>query len=549
MTESLKEVGTPSKIRASSSSAPLPSLTVLVLCIVNLNESCAGNIIWPFIPFLVSRYALREDIGFYTGILAASFFLGQAIFVSSWGRLADKYGRRPIVLLGLIGSALTMIAFGFARTYGEALLTRFVCGAVNGNIAINKVYMGETSTAANQARGFAYLGLTWGLGLILAPSLGGFTADAATQYPGSTLDTPLTRSFPYALPSLVAAALGFCGFLLALCALPETPAWQRRQVGGSSSQAGAAATLGPAVTPVPTAHVKDDVEREVTSDEELDGLLAISDDEEGDGDITNAALSRSSAPIRSAARATESLRVEPEGERSFSTLMSVLDDPELGRVLTVYGAISFFQILFDELLPIFCATSVADQGLGWKARDVGAVQIGHGIVQIFTQLWVVPFLQRRYGLRPCFQWALVPIIPMMLTFPALSVLANDRLSVTAAVVAFLSLRAVTFSIAFTSLGLLLNNVAPPRSLGTVTGAAQAVASCVRALGPAVGGTIFSLGQTTDALGSWRLTPPYVLMALLTVITLLLSSGLPKDCDNGPRELEETAQTGAAAVGV
>ena len=61
------------------------------------------------------------------------------------------------MLLGLIGSALTMIAFGFARTYGEALLTRFVCGAVNGNIAINKVYMGETSTAANQARGFGVL--------------------------------------------------------------------------------------------------------------------------------------------------------------------------------------------------------------------------------------------------------------------------------------------------------------------------------------------------------------------------------------------------------
>lgn len=536
----MTEAGTPSKHRAGAAVAPsLNTLTVVVLCIVNLNESCAGNIIWPFIPFLVSRYALREDVGAYTGVLAASFFLGQALFVSTWGRLSDKLGRRPVMLWGLVGSALTMIAFGFARNYGEALLARFICGAVNGNIAINKVYMGETTTAANQAKGFSYLGLTWGLGLILAPSLGGFTADAASQYPGSALDNAFTRDFPYALPSLIAAALGFCGFLLALCALPETAAWQRRQLGSASSAGAASSQAGAAATPAPSPST-DDAERETTSDEELDGLLAISDDDDGDDDITKA-RSPSSAPAVSparAARAAASVGAPARAAaRVFSTMMSVLDDPELGRVLIVYGAISCFQILFDELMPIFCATAAADYGLGWKARDVGAVQIAHGVVQIFTQLWIVPRLQRRYGLLSCFQWALVPIIPLMLAFPALSFLADDRPRVTAAVIAFLALRAVTFSIAFTSLGLLLNNLAPPRSLGAVTGAAQAVASCVRAIGPAVGGAIFSLGQTTDALGAWRLTPPYVLMALLTVATLFLSRGLPTDCDEGPRELE------------
>jgi len=81
----------------------------LVLCLVNLNEACAGNIIWPFLPFLTARYARAEDVGVYTGVLASAFFFGQALAVSSWGAAADRYGRRPVILLGLAGSAATML--------------------------------------------------------------------------------------------------------------------------------------------------------------------------------------------------------------------------------------------------------------------------------------------------------------------------------------------------------------------------------------------------------------------------------------------------------
>ena len=67
----------------ASADAALPfSLPqALILCFVNLNEACAGNIIWPLLPFFVARFALAEDVGIYTGLLASAFFAGQACVV------------------------------------------------------------------------------------------------------------------------------------------------------------------------------------------------------------------------------------------------------------------------------------------------------------------------------------------------------------------------------------------------------------------------------------------------------------------------------------
>ncbi|RYG51077.1 MFS transporter [archaeon] len=96
---------------------------------------CAGNIIWPFIPFAVQKWgASPEQVGLYAGILASSFFAAQLLCVTAWGRAADIYGRRPCLLAGLIGTGLTMTLFGFARSFGVALLARFLTGALNGNI-------------------------------------------------------------------------------------------------------------------------------------------------------------------------------------------------------------------------------------------------------------------------------------------------------------------------------------------------------------------------------------------------------------------------------
>ena len=540
--------------------ARLPVCRAMLVCIVNLNEAIAGNIIWPFLPFLAARYALPEDVGFYTGMLAASYYFGQTLFVTLWGALADRWGRRPVILLGLLGSTLMMTWFGFARSYQEALAARFVCGVLNGNVAINKVYMGELTTADTQAQGFSWLTMTWGLGLIIAPTLGGYLAETSTQFPGSPLDTPFTRAFPYALPSLVAAGMG--GFILFLSVffLPETDAWRLRKFhGGAKTGGGARADTVVAV--IVSAHrgtaVSDGsggavstgagtVPIEVSDSDSPRGLgesSAAADPEGEERELlgSNASDSLNPTPTEQDVIAANTARAMGAAS-DLTSAWGVMGAQQIGGAIACYGALATVQILFDELLPLFCSTPIRQGGLGWQASDVGVVQIGHGIVHMTSQLFLVPYVTRRYGLLTTLRFSILPLPTLLMLFPFVGLLASNPSYAMIVIVMSLALRALIFTHTFTSIMLLINNSTPAASLGFVTGVSQMVASAVRTIGPAVGGGIMSLGVSSESLGTWRLVPTYALMAVLSVFTFIITWGLV-DCNVPPPQTAEGVDDG------
>jgi len=220
----------PSARTAVAASDSIPVWAVFVLMTLNFNEAVQGQVIFPFIPFAVQHWGVRADeVGFYVGVLIASFFLAQLLSVVAWGVLSDRFGRRPVLLVGLLGTALTMLLFGFARSYWVALLARFLTGTLNGNVAVAKVYMGEITNSKTQARGFSLLSFTWGMGVICAPAVGGFLADPVSNFgPDALLSRPqLVRDYPYILPSLVSVAVSALGLLFGFFFLPETAAWEK----------------------------------------------------------------------------------------------------------------------------------------------------------------------------------------------------------------------------------------------------------------------------------------------------------------------------------
>ena len=114
--------------------------SVSILCLVNFNEALQGNILWPFLPFAVKHWGVPvPDVATYVGLLASAFFIGQAISTPLWGKAADTYGRRPALLVGLLGTCIGMLAFGFASSFSIALLSRFCTGALNGNVAVRRI--------------------------------------------------------------------------------------------------------------------------------------------------------------------------------------------------------------------------------------------------------------------------------------------------------------------------------------------------------------------------------------------------------------------------
>lgn len=94
----------------------------------------------------------------------STFFLVETLFVLQWGRLSDKIGRKPVVLIGLLGLALSMLFFGLSRTFPALVASRSLVGLLNGNVGVLKSMLGEITDDTNVAQGFAFLPIVWSTG-------------------------------------------------------------------------------------------------------------------------------------------------------------------------------------------------------------------------------------------------------------------------------------------------------------------------------------------------------------------------------------------------
>ena len=279
---------------AASLSAPRGA--ILVICFVNFSEAVQGNILWPFLPLAVARWgAPPGEEAFYVGLVASSFFLAQALTGWAWAWAADRVGRRPVLLWSVLATGGALLAFGFSESIAMACAARFLGGALSGSIATSKVYVGESAAPAQLTRAFSNLALTWGLGTIVAPTLGGLLASPAQLYPANFGGSALLARFPYLLPSLVGALWAALTAVLAYYLLPETPVFlaRRRQQqaaeraaaearAAAAAAAGAAATAGSdGVAPslsaakAPARHARRDVGKQTPT--------AVDDDDGGGG--------------------------------------------------------------------------------------------------------------------------------------------------------------------------------------------------------------------------------------------------------------------------
>eukprot|EP00475_Leptophrys_vorax_P038525 TRINITY_DN6815_c0_g2_i1.p1 TRINITY_DN6815_c0_g2~~TRINITY_DN6815_c0_g2_i1.p1 ORF type:complete len:524 (+),score=119.86 TRINITY_DN6815_c0_g2_i1:38-1609(+) len=211
---------------AAPPATPLPVLRVGLVGLMLLVNHFSMFVIFPFLPFMIRDFFPQtsyEKLGLYAGILAGAFNLGALIAGVLWGRLADKIGRRPVLLLGLIGTTACVLLFGFSTKFWVAVLARFAWGALNGNIPIAKTYLSEICDDSNQAKGFAVIGFAASLGRLIGPIVGGVLAQPALKYPHSVFGRSLLfQEYPYLLPMLVGALICVFVFPFAFFTLKET---------------------------------------------------------------------------------------------------------------------------------------------------------------------------------------------------------------------------------------------------------------------------------------------------------------------------------------
>ncbi len=178
------------------------------------------SLILPLLPYYAKEYGATP---FITGLLVASYAAASLIGSPILGRLSDRYGRRPILLVSVFGTLLGFLLLGFAVTLGEALarwlapsaaktfvlgvlfFSRILDGLTAGNITVAQAYISDVTDEKNRARGLGLIGAAFGLGFIIGPAIGGLLSKAG-----------------YSLPAFAAAGLATLNLFSIAFFLPES---------------------------------------------------------------------------------------------------------------------------------------------------------------------------------------------------------------------------------------------------------------------------------------------------------------------------------------
>jgi len=177
------------------------SLTLLFIFV--FVDVLGFSLILPLLPYYAATFgATAEVVGLLLGVNALTQLLGAPVI----GRLSDRFGRKPLLLLSLAGTVVGFLMLGLARSLAMLFASRVVDGFLGGNISLAQAYISDVTEGKERTKGFGLIGAAFGLGFIFGPAMGGALAGGGN----------------YALPALVAAGLSLLNLLGVLAWLPES---------------------------------------------------------------------------------------------------------------------------------------------------------------------------------------------------------------------------------------------------------------------------------------------------------------------------------------
>ncbi len=190
---------------------------LLVLMATAFLDMAGLFLVLPVLPFYVQRFmdsgdtlfGLELGFGALSGIVASSFTLAQSLSAPFWGRMSDRRGRRPALLVALFASALAFAVFGFAESIWVLVLARIVQGAGGGTVGVIQAYVADAVPPDQRARALGWLSAATNLGVALGPAIGSW-AIALGDVDLWPAAGPQTMGV--AAPGLVAAAMCLLNF-------------------------------------------------------------------------------------------------------------------------------------------------------------------------------------------------------------------------------------------------------------------------------------------------------------------------------------------------
>ena len=195
--------------------------------------------IFPYAYRMVETFQIAKEsdqISIFAGMLITSFAFAEFSTGVIWGRISDRIGRKPVLIFGLFGTALSMIMFGFATNLQTAIVARALGGLLNGNVGVLQTTVAELVTVKeHQPRAYSIMPFVWCLGSIIGPVVGGALAQPCVAYPWLFDRDSVFGAYPLLLPNLVCVIILLFGIATGILFLEETHAdrkhrsdWGRR---------------------------------------------------------------------------------------------------------------------------------------------------------------------------------------------------------------------------------------------------------------------------------------------------------------------------------
>ncbi|KAH6690648.1 major facilitator superfamily domain-containing protein [Plectosphaerella plurivora] len=462
------------------------------------------------------------------GILHASFTAAQFLTALLWGRLADspRVGRKTVILIGLGGTCVSSIGFAFSRTFTQALCFRLLGGITNGNVGVMRTMISEIIREKRfQSRAFLLLPMTFNVGVIVGPVLGGLLSDPAGSYPNLFGNVEFFKQYPYAAANLVNAVFLFLAVLAIWFGLEETLDSLRDRGPDLGFRVGSAIARFARV-----------MYSRLRGTNHTRGYHALDGDHSDQHSLSDTADSAVGLSDYSPRASSEGSRKPHRGPRYTQRLpFRRIMTPNVIFTFISHFLLAFHLGTFNSLWFIFLSTPVYNPatappeheprlpfhftgGLGLPPPLVGTAMAIIGVIGITLQIFLYPRISARLGTAASFRLFLVCFPIVYLLVPFLSVVPSSESApppgpkggplIWAAITGVLFLQVAGRTFALPGQTILVNNCTPhPSVLGTIHGLGQSVSSAARTIGPMLGGWLYGIGLTRGVVGGvwWGLS--------------------------------------------
>ncbi|RKU44554.1 hypothetical protein DL546_001802 [Coniochaeta pulveracea] len=435
--------------------------------------------VFPYLPEMIASFGVEKtEVARWAGITGSIFSLSQSATAVAWGRASDKFGRKPIILIGLLCTMVGFFVWGMSTSLPMALTVRALLGATNGNVGIIRTMVAEmVPEKVLQPKAFSLMPLVWSIGSVFGPAFGGFFANPVEHFPALFGDSVFFKKYPFALPNIVACGVFFISAMTGLLFLKETLESKRhhRDWGLVLGE-----KLKHPFRRSKRAHHHRQHRRSFVDDEAQAPLLS---EHEHD----------------SPGSAAHVAHLAPPTHAEIFTKQTVIN-------LVSYTFLALHSVAYDQVLPVFLnyPRQVPDAhnthlpfkfsgGFGLASDRIGSIFTIYGVACGIIQFFLFPPLCTRFGVLNCFRVATLTFPVVYLVTPYTALIQDDTLRYTI----FLSIMlvkgfAVIIGFPCTTI-LLTNSASSVRILGTLNGFATSFSGLGRALGPAMTGAMFSIG--------------------------------------------------------